>query len=186
MKKFEVTIEGIAPLLHARHPSPIEEEEITKRSKKDGKKTKALTDKEQFTIHSYKNAAGKFVQPAEMVEAAMTKAAANFRMEGKKTYKDAIKGGMFVTPIEIVHSIQKAEMDSRWGKNPTTRGAVWVVRPRFDKWKLSFTINLLLDERVADSTIKEILDYAGLYIGLGAWRPKFGRFEVISFKSDSE
>lgn len=185
MKAFAVTIEGIAPLLHARHPTPEETEKITKRSAQGGRKTKALSDEEQFEMHSYTNKKGKFIQPGEMIEAALVKAATNFRMEGKKTFKDCFKSGLFVTPIEILHEIQDFTVDARWGKNPSTGGAVWVVRPRADRWKLTFTINLLLDEKIPDDVLRQALDYAGLFVGLGAWRPKYGRFEVKSFKEQA-
>lgn len=181
MKKFNVKIKGIAPLLQAKHPTPQEEEDILKRAK-SAKKTKDLTDKEAFDMHSYKTKSGKFFQPSEMIEAAMTKAAVNYKLEGKKSYKDLMKSGVIIEPVEIVHKNQKFEMDARWGKNPNTRGAVWVVRPVVDSWELEFTINLLQDERVESNVLKEILEYAGLYVGIGAWRPKYGRFEVVEFK----
>lgn len=182
--KYKVKISGVAPLLQAKHPTPKEEQEILKRKSSPKAKVKDLTDKEQFDMHSYKTESGKFMQPSEMIEAAMVKAATTFKMEGKKTYKDVIKGGLIIDPVEIIHEIQKVEMDARWGRNKNTGGAVWVVRPVFPKWSLSFTIDLLQDERVSPETLKAILDYAGLYVGIGAWRPKFGRFEVITFKKD--
>ena len=30
--------------------------------------------------------------------------------------------------------------------------------------------------------LKEIIIYAGKFIGIGDWRPHFGRFEVVEFK----
>lgn len=181
MRKFNVSVKGLVPLLQARHLTPNEEEEIS--GLKQGKQKKRdVTDQEQFDVHAYKNSDGKFYQPSEMIEAAMAKAAVNFKLEGKKSYKDVIKGGIIVNPIEILHKSQKFIVDARWGKNPNTRGAVWVVRPRIDDWELNFSIDLLQDERVSEQTLKEILAYAGLYVGIGAWRPKFGRFEIITFK----
>ena len=183
MKTFAVTIEGISPLLHARHPTPDEAEKIQKRSSRGGKKVKTVTDEEQYEMHSYVNKKGEFIQPGEMIEAALVKAGTNWKMDGKKTYKDAFKAGMFVSPVEIVHEIQKFHPDGRWGKNPSTGGAIWVVRPRIDiGWRLSFTIHVSLDEKIHDSTLKDALEYAGMYVGIGAWRPKFGRFEVKKFE----
>jgi len=181
MKKYTVTIEGIAPLLQSRHLTPEEEKKMLERKNNPKLKTKDLTDKEQFAMHSYKKG-GKFCQPSEMIEAAMTKAAVNFKMEGKKSFKDVIKAGILVEPDQIIHKIQKVTMDARWGRNKNTGGAVWVVRPRFDKWALTFSIELLQDERVSNEMLKAILEYSGLYVGVGAWRPKFGRFKVTSFK----
>lgn len=182
MKKINVTIKGLAPILQARHPFPDEKEGILKRSVTAKKKVKDLTDEEAFEMHAYKTKKGKYCLPSEMIEAAMVKAAVNFRLEGKKTYKDLMKSGIIITPIELVFKKQKAEMDARWGKNPNTRGAVWVVRPRIDDWEVDFTIDLLQDERVSTDILKEILSYAGLYVGVGAWRPKYGRFEVTKWK----
>ncbi len=182
MKLFNVTIEGIAPLLHARHPTPDEQEKITNRSAKGGRKTKALTDAEQYAMHSYTDKKGKFIQPGEMIEAALTKAGSNFRAEGKKTFKEIFKSGLFITPVEILHEIQKFEPDARWGKNPATGGAVWVVRPKAEQWRLSFTLNVVLDEKIPQEVLRDALDYAGLFVGIGAWRPKWGRFKIVSFK----
>lgn len=182
--EYNVHIKGIAPLLQARHPSPEEEQKILQllSNKRETKvKTKDMTDSEQMEMHAYKEK-GKFVLPAEMIEAAMVKAAVNFKLEGKKTYKDLIKSGIIITPVNIVHINQNFVMDARWGVNKNTRGAVWVVRPRIDAWEVKFKITLLQDERIDPNTLKDILTYAGMYVGVGAWRPKFGRFEIVSFK----
>jgi hypothetical protein len=40
-----------------------------------------------------------------------------------------------------------------------------------------------LDEQLPVSAIKEILDYAGK-VGLGDYRPRFGRFIVTEFKEE--
>lgn len=182
MKKFLVTIKGVAPMLHARHPSPEEEKQIIESQLGKKAKRKELTDQQQFEIHAYKNEDGLFCQPSEMIEAAMAKAAVNFRLEGKKTYKDLIRGGIMIEETDIVHKNQEFEMDARWGRNKNTGGAVWVVRPRVDEWELTFNLVLLQDERVEGNVLKEILDYAGAYVGIGAWRPKFGRFAVTDWE----
>lgn len=181
MITIDVSVKGIGPMMQAKHPTPDEEQEILKRLSNPKAKVKDMTDEEKFDMHAYKNDKGQFVQPGEMFEAAMVKAAVQYKLEGKKTYKDAFKGGIIVEQELIVHKNQKFTMDARWGKNPSTRGAVWVVRPRHDNWELDFTINLLLDELIPTDIVKEVLTHAGMYVGIGAWRPKFGRFEVTKF-----
>ena len=99
----------------------------------------------------------------------------------KKTYKDVIKGGVFVTPDEILHKNQKWTIDRRSAVNPSTRGRVMVNRPVFPNWTLDFDLNVI-DDRAEIPVIKEILEYAGLYVGIGTFRPKFGRFEVKKFQ----
>lgn len=44
------------------------------------------------------------------------------------------------------------------------------VRPRFDRWGISGTINVW-DDQLTREALEEILSYAGRYKGLGDWRP---------------
>ena len=44
------------------------------------------------------------------------------------------------------------------------------VRPRFDKWSIEGTI-VVWDDQITEGALREILDYAGRYKGLGDWRP---------------
>tara|TARA_R100000963_G_C4643915_1_gene107684 strand:- start:12 stop:590 length:579 start_codon:yes stop_codon:yes gene_type:complete len=66
------------------------------------------------------------------------------------------------------------------GKNSTTK--VWRVRPMKEKWTANFTI-VDPSSRMTREELKEIIDYAGLMIGLGDNRiNNFGRFETVSLK----
>lgn len=55
------------------------------------------------------------------------------------------------------------------------------VRPRFDIWECSGTVTVL-DDEITKSVLQSILTFAGVYCGLGDWRPSsrtpgsFGRF----------
>ena len=57
------------------------------------------------------------------------------------------------------------------------------VRPRFAKWSASGTV-LVWDEQLTLDALREILKYAGQYVGLGDWRPggptpgPYGMFEA--------
>ncbi len=181
--KFDIEIEGIAPLLMHR----FAEEKLTKIKSRSG--DKVLTDeekREQASQYAYfsKN---KLVQPAIHIEGALIKAATELKLSGsgKKTYKDLMKAAAFVTPEMIVHKNQDWTVDSRAVVNPTTRGRSMCYRPRLDKWSLSFTLEVL-DERADASAVKEILTIAGLRNGIGSYRPKFGRFTVKTFTQVKE
>jgi len=65
--------------------------------------------------------------------------------------------------------------------NPTTRGRKMCYRPRIEDWSLDFTLEVN-DDRIDSDVVKQILETAGMQIGIGAYRPRFGRFEVTSFK----
>lgn len=44
------------------------------------------------------------------------------------------------------------------------------VRPRFDRWQVHGTVTVL-DETITASTLSNIVTFAGMYAGLGDWRP---------------
>jgi len=75
------------------------------------------------------------------------------------------------------------EVDSRRVVIPGG-GAIMCHRPRFDAWRLAFTLDV--DESMFDESIVRLLvDDAGKKIGLGDFRPArkgpFGRFSVVSW-----
>ncbi len=177
--KFKATIRGLCPLLMHR----FSEDSLTTPTKKTG--DKKLTDDEKRTVakeYLYLEK-GKLSQPAIHIESTMQKASTQFKMagNGKKTYKELVKGGVFVFPDMIPHKYQKWEVDSRAVVNPSTGGRKMCYRPCLDKWELEFELQVN-DDRADAEVIKQMLEHAGAYIGIGSYRPRFGRFEVVSFK----
>ena len=171
MKRVKVEIEGVAPLLQHKMP----EEDVNKPSRKHQDKK---DNPEDFLYKTGR----KICQPASHIERAMQQTASKFKIvgRGKKTYKDAAKT-VIVEPDMIEHSIQKWEPYSASVVIPSTRGRVMRIRPMLKKWKLSFT--MLWDEKlIPKSVLKDMLDSAGAEVGIGDWRPRFGRFMVTSFK----
>jgi len=171
-KKIEVTVRGIASLLQHRFPEEAHPEVVSKKRKK------VYNDMDDAEESLYKNTEGVICQPAKHFESAMIKAATAFTLEGKKTYKDAFKGGIFVNPSLIPHKFQKWELD----RQPVIIGRARIMRarPRFDEWELDFEIEII-DDRISTDVVKEVLAYAGLYCGVGDVRPRYGRFEIIKF-----
>lgn len=180
--KFNVTIKGICPMLQHR----FSEEKLTQIKKKTG--DKVLSDIEKRAVadqYLYKNPKGKVCQPSSHIEGAMIKAASSIGLAGagKKTYKDLIKASCFVFPEYIPHKNQEWTVDSRSVVNPSTGGRAMSYRPRLEEWELDFTMEVN-DDRADAEAIKEILINAGLRNGIGAFRPRFGRFEVVKFKQN--
>jgi hypothetical protein len=65
------------------------------------------------------------------------------------------------------------------GKNKHIR-----VRPRFNRWECGGTVTVL-DEMITSAVLNNILTFAGVYCGIGDWRPSspdkpgsFGQFSV--------
>lgn len=176
MKEVEVKIEGVSPLLMHR---------FSEEKKED--KSKVVTGAGDYSNDAemalYKLPDGTIYTPATHIEGALMKAASNFQIvgKGKKTYKDLAKSALFVTPDAIAHLQPVWVEDKRAVVVPSTRGRVVRSRPRFDAWSLKFTIKIL-DKQFPKEVVKQILDYAGNNVGIGDFRPRFGRFMVTEFK----
>ena len=177
MKVIEVTIKGITPLLMHRFAATGADAGSKKRT--------GIPDwKAEAELALYQNE-GELYQPAEHLERALAIAGAQFRIPGKRgqTYSRLIGATVDIMPEAIPHKIQKYVIDSR----PVVVRPARVIRyrPRLDEWELSFTLRLH-DEQLPLPVIKEILDYAGLYVGIGDYRParkgKYGKFMVVEFK----
>ena len=170
-EKYEVKIRGLRPLLqHRMSNEPV-------KRKKMGCSYDNQEDAENCL---YKDSEGRICQPANHIESALIKASANYRIggQGKKTYKDAFKGGVFIDPLFIPHLIPDWGIDLQ--NVVIQRARILRARPRFDKWELNFTITLI-DERITPDVLKDVLIDAGKFCGLGDNRPRYGTFEVTAF-----
>lgn len=75
-----------------------------------------------------------------------------------------------------------------WGRVPPRTGAlVTVWRPAMrEGWTLPISLTIT-DHRLTADQVRLSLEEAGLMVGLGSWRPEYGRFVVSSFEaSDAE
>lgn len=181
MKVIEMEVEGIAPLLMHR---------FSMDSKKRGGGPRNPNYEapemiqEELKKALYVNGDGKtLAQPSEMLEAALVNAAKEFKFEGKKTYKDPIRAGVFIEPYEVIHKHQKWE---DFPKRVVIQGkSIIRHRPMLKKWALAFRC-CVTDQRINLEDLRAIWDRAGAYKGLGDWRPKYGRFKVTTWKVKEE
>jgi hypothetical protein len=65
---------------------------------------------------------------------------------------------------------------------PRTGPMVTLYRPKLDPgWTLTFRL-LIADTTIHPDTLRQIINFAGLLAGLGAWRPEYGRFLLTRFE----
>ena len=176
MRTINVEIQGIAPLLQHRFPEEQDD-------KKSNKRTGRIDYSKQAETALFKNKDGIHYEPSNHIEGALRKGAVQFRIpgQGKKTYKDLVLRSIIVTPDEIPLEPQEYEVDKRSVR--VSRARVFRYRPRWDEWTLKFQVQML-DEQFDTDVLREIFDYAGAAIGIGDYRPKFGRFEVTNFEEE--
>ena len=175
MPEFEVKIKGTSPLL--QHRFPVEESDV-----KSKRRSGSIDYTKEAEKSLYKSKDGMIFEPSSHIEGSMIKAATSFQIpgKGKKTFKDMFRAAVFVEPMEIPIEPQSYEIDIQ--PVVVNRARVRRHRPRFDEWNLNFKIISLEEEQLDGATIQRILEHAGKFCGLGDWRPKYGRFEVVQFK----
>lgn len=57
------------------------------------------------------------------------------------------------------------------------RARVFRTRPRFPEWRAQVSLTVMASV-VDPAQVREVLEIGGALIGIGDWRPKFGRFRV--------
>lgn len=189
MYSVNVSIEGIAPLLHHRYPLP----DFAQLSKGGKVKSGEKDYTQEWRQSLYANGNAELYQPATHLDGALAKASSNFKVQGRgaKTYSQLFKGNVFVAPDEIpfMGMIMPENLDTDADKplyldvRPVViqRARVVRIRPCFKPgWKLDFVIEVI-DDQIPHNVVSEVLIMAGKTIGIGDFRPKFGRFMVTKF-----
>ncbi|MBI5670654.1 MAG: hypothetical protein HZC41_21895 [Chloroflexi bacterium] len=142
---------------------------------------------------------GYLYQPATHIEGALQKAASLFTVKGKgsKTWKDAVKAYVYVRPDQVLH-LWHGEPVRAPGtdllQQPTEHLSVNIMRVKVQRaavarsrlqigegWELQFRLEVI-DEQLPAPTLKAILEEAGRAIGIGDYRPRYGRFGVQQFE----
>lgn len=201
MKFYEVKIQGISDLLQHRFPG--EEPQPSEKGGISATIGSASSKHETDWIQSlYLLEDGRLYQPEQHLHGAMIKAATLIKMPGRrgKTYKDFVIANIFIVPAFIPHRVtfsdfQKARKES--GPVPDgypdrvyiDRRPVRIQKARIMRlrgalvkgWELEFQIECT-DDNIRGDILKLILDEAGK-IGIGDFRPRFGRFMVTKFES---
>jgi hypothetical protein len=143
------------------------------------KRGKVYDDNDEAQKRLYLGPDGSICTPATHIEACMVKSASDFKFSGKKTYKDIIKSGVFVEPLMIPHLKTDWKVD-RQGV-VVQKARIMRCRPRFDEWELKFEM-VLRDERLEALNVRNILESAGKYVGIGDYRPRYGLFQIAEFE----
>ena len=184
MKKIEVEIKGISPYL--MHKFGEEDSEKKTKPKVGSPDYEADVDKALYKLPN-----GKIYVPSTQVHGSLMEAGKQMKVvgKGKATYSKLFGAFVIIDPDVLIMANQEWETDKRAVVVPSTKGRVMRYRPKFMEWGLKFNI-LITDDEIHESVVKEGLERAGNYCGIGDFRPQkkgsFGRFQVVSFKEAKE
>lgn len=183
-QSLQFRITGVSPLLMHNgqlvdplNPHSRSIAEITKKRKKTDADHEEVSRREFFGSLYVSN--GQPCIPAEMIEAALIKGAM------KEKRGPAAKAGIIVEnnanleydgprdPSELWSEPRfRLRVAARIGQQKVMR-----TRPRFDPWSAEIFIKYLTS-LVNHGEVRDWLATAGEQIGIGDWRPRFGRFSV--------
>lgn len=179
-----VVIEGSSDLLlHAWNCEAVAEKAAAK---------KGSEAKKSDNVESYvrRNDNGEVCLPTEYLRMACVNAA-KFRQDPRSPRKSA----MDLFKAALVSLEPLAPLTNFGGETPKSwdyehrcrvqvqRSGVTRARPAFRAgWKANVSMMVVLPEYVAPRDLHEVISSAGRLIGVGDFRPTYGRFQVTSFE----
>jgi hypothetical protein len=131
----------------------------------------------------HKNESGNICITSEMILASVREAIGDIapRGKGKSMRRDVMAGLFFKEQLYPIGKKEPDDIDAR----PVIRGKgekttlVICYRPMIKEWKIAGTM-ILID--LQPQLIKQALDRAGMKVGMGSYRPRFGRFIVTKWE----
>lgn len=170
-------------LLHAWNCDAIE----AKGKAKKGSEAKKTDDLESYVR---RNADGLICLPAEYVRMSVVNAA-KFRQDprsSRKSAMDLFKAAIVsLSPLSPIVT-REGKVAKHWDfehrcRVQIQRSGITRVRPAFKEgWSVELSLMVNLPQYVSPGDCLETLTMAGKVIGVGDFRPTYGRFQVVSFE----
>lgn len=163
-------------LFHRWNPEAVDE----KAKAAKGSKAKKSDNIESYV---YRNDAGSLCIPGEYVRQSIIYAA-KFRQDPRSPRKSAMdlyKAGVIaLTPLCDLGAAEWDYEDRR--RVVVQRNGVNRTRPAMRAgWKIEVDLLVNLPEYIPLSDLNEVLSSAGRLIGIGDFRPTYGRFQITGF-----
>lgn len=174
-----VTIEGTAALLFHRWSVEAVAEKAA------AAKGSAAKKSDNVESYVYRNDLGELCIPGEYLRMAIV-TAARYRQDPRSPRKSAMdlyKAG--IVSLTELASLGVSDWDYLDARRVTVnRAGVTRQRPAMNAgWRAEFQLMINTPEYISPTTLHAVLIDAGRLVGLGDFRPTYGRFLVKSFAS---
>lgn len=183
-----VTIQGVSPILfHAWNVDAVEEK---------GKAAKGSAAKKSDNVESYvyRDEDGNICLPGKYLVGSITdkkKGAARYRQDPRSPRKSAVdlyQAG--IVPLTLLAPIGRAGKKTMQTWDYLDRQRVVVqqsgitrTRPAFmEGWTATVDMQVLLPDYIPPTVLLSVIEDAGRFVGVGDYRPTYGRFQVVNFK----
>jgi hypothetical protein len=173
-----VQVEGSAPFLFHRWNN----ESVEAKSKAaKGSKAKKSDDVESYV---YRDESGTLAIPGEYFRMAIVNAA-KFKQDPRsprKSAMDLFKAGIAVLDEHCPLGVKEWDyLDRR--RVMIQRNGVTRERPAMRAgWQATVTLQVLLPEYISSDMLNEVIQSAGRLVGVGDFRPTYGRYNVTRFE----
>jgi hypothetical protein len=173
----KLSIEGTAPFLfHAWNVEAVDEKAKAAKGSR-GKKT------DNVESYVYRNDAGDLCIPGEYLRQALIHAAKYMQdpRSPRKSAMDIFKAGIVMhTEFASLGKPTWDYLDQR--RVQVQRNGITRTRPCMKSgWRATFEVGVILPEYITRELLGQTLSSAGRLIGLGDFRPTYGRFQVVEF-----
>jgi hypothetical protein len=174
------TLEGVAAMLFHRWSNEAVAEKAAAAKNSAAKKT------DNIESYVYRNQAGELCVPGEYVRMA-TILAAKFRQDPRSPRKsayDLFKAGLTsLTELASLGTKDWDYLDAR--RVMVQRNGVTRQRPAMNEgWRAEFRFMINTPEYISPNLLQAVMTDAGRLVGVGDFRPTFGRFQIKSFSTD--
>jgi hypothetical protein len=172
-----VTITGAADLLfHRWSVDGIAAKALAKK----GSQAKKEDDIESYV---WRDDRGHICLPGEYLRAAVVNAA-RFKQDPRsprKSAMDLFKAGVVsMTNLASLGSKDWDYLDRR--RVTVQRNGITRIRPAFKQgWKATIQLAVLLPEYISETLLRDVVGLGGRLIGVGDFRPTFGRYDVTKW-----
>lgn len=176
--RVSVTIEGCSDLLFHRWNC---EEVAAKASAKKGSQEKKTDNIESYL---YRNEKGEICLPGEYLRMSIINAA-KYKQDPRSPRKSAMD--LFkasVVSLTILSSLGTKECDYEDRRRVVIqRAGINRTRPAMKSgWKAKFELQVNVPEYVTPQDLNETIQLAGRLVGVGDFRPSYGRFQITNFE----
>lgn len=176
--QVKVTLQGSSDLLF--HKWNCEEVDAKSNAPK-GSKSKKTDNIESYV---YRNEEGEICLPSEYLRMSIVNAA-KYKQDPRSPRKSAMdlyKAG--IVCLNILSSLGTDKWDYEDKRRVVIqRSGINRVRPAMKAgWKATFDLMINLPEHISEDQLIETIQMAGRLVGIGDFRPTYGRFNIVEFK----
>jgi len=176
-----VTIQGSADLLFHRWQSDAVDQKAKAAKNSAAKKT------DNVESYVWRDENGQIGLPGEYLRQSIINAA-KFRQDPRSPRKSAMD--LFkaaVVPLTVLApfepGVKKWDYEDR-RRVVVQRNGVTRVRPAMRAgWQVTIDLQVLLPEYVGVDDLRSVIEQAGRLVGVGDFRPTYGRFGIVAFKA---